>query len=388
VHRVGIREATSTGQSNHLTWRERFLIRCGPGPLAGVTTRDWLRLLRENQFSVDRAYLIRAASISWCALTNSIFRWYEDRRYGPKLKDVTVQPPLFVLGHWRSGTTHLHYLLGCDHRFACPNFYQCCFPHTFLSTEQYFSGLPAFLLPERRPYDNVRVDMKVPFEDEFAIGVSCFRSPYLTGVFPRRAEHYEQFLTFRGASRQAVEEWKASLLLLLKKLTLRYGKPLIVKSPAHTGRIRLLLELFPGAKFVHIHRDPYTVFQSFVHTHATGLPYGRLQNTDRFDWVGRVIRQYRELYDAFFEQRALIPAGHFHEIRFEKLERDPVGEVRKLYGALGMPDFEVVEPDLRRYVGSMRGYRKNVFPPLPPDQRRRIDAEWRRCFVEWGYRTG
>ena len=370
-----------------LSWRERFLIACGPGVLAGVTTADWLRLLRDNRFSIDTPYLLRAASVTWCALTNSAFRWYENLRYGPALNCVTVHPPLFVLGHWRSGTTHLHYLLGRDRRFACPNFYQCCFPHTFLSTEDHFSWPQAFLLPERRPYDNVRTDLKVPQEDEFALGVLCQRSPYLAGVFPRRAEHYDQFLTLRDASPRDVEAWKSALLVLVKKLTLKYGKPLVLKSPAHTGRIRLLLELFPGAKFVHIRRDPHTVFQSTVHTYATGLPYGRLQRTDRFDWTGRLIRQYRELYDAFFEQCPLIPAGNFHELCYEELERDPVGEVRRLYGALGLPDFAAVEPDVRRYVDSLGGYRKNVFPPLPPDQRRRVAAEWRRCFEAWGYPT-
>jgi hypothetical protein len=375
------------GGQRALSWRERFLIACGPGILAGVTTRDWLRLLRDNQFSIDPPYLIRAASVSWCALTNSLFRWYEDRRYGPRWKGVTVDPPLFVLGHWRSGTTHLHYLLGCDRRFACPNFYQCLYPHVFLSTDRRSSGLLEFMLPPRRPYDDVHVDLTVPCEDEFALAVSCFLSPYLAGVFPRRAEYYDQFLTFRHASRQAVDEWKAALLTLLRKLTLKYGKPLILKSPAHTGRIKLLLEMFPGAKFVHIHRDPYAVFQSSVHTYATGLPYGRLQCTDRHDWTGRIIRQYNELYDAFFEQRGVIPAGHFHEVCFEEMEQDPVGEVRKLYRALGMPSFDAAEPDLRRYLNSLSGYRKNTFPPLPADQRRRIAAAWRRSFDEWGYPT-
>src|SRR5215211_4690945 len=103
-----------------LSWRERFLIACGPGVLAGVTAGDWLRLLRENRFSIDSPYLLRAAAVTWAAVTNSVFRWFEDWHFGPRLKDVIVEPPLFVLGHWRSGTTHLHYLLGCDRRFACP----------------------------------------------------------------------------------------------------------------------------------------------------------------------------------------------------------------------------------------------------------------------------
>ena len=368
-----------------LSWRERFLIACGPGILAGITLADWLRLLRENRFSVDIRYLLRAVAISFAAAGNSVYQCYEQWRFGRRWKDLPVPSPLFVLGHWRSGTTHLHYLLGQDDRFAFPNFYQVFYPLTFLSTEKWLSALTAFLLPEHRAYDNVRLELKVPCEDEFAMCVSGFLSPYLTGVFPRQAEHYDQFLTFRNAAPQAVEEWKTRLRQFFQKLMLRYGKPLILKSPAHTGRIKLLLDMFPDAKFIHIHRHPYTVFQSIVHTYKTGLPFGRLQRTDDFDWTARAIRQYKELYDAFFEELGLIAAGHFHERNFEALEKDPVGEIRKLYEALGLPEFGKVEPILRAYVGSVSGYRKNTFPELAPDVRQQIASEWRRGFEEWGY---
>jgi hypothetical protein len=210
-------------------------------------------------------------------------------------------------------------------------------------------------------------------------------TPYLTGVFPRRGAHYDQFLTFRHAEPRAVEDWKASFRLFLKKVTLKTGKPLILKSPPHTCRIKLLLELFPGAKFIHIHRDPFTVFQSSVHTFATGLPFGRLQRTDSFDWTERIFRQYREMYDAFFEERALVPAGHLHEVCFEELERDPVGEMSKIYRALGLPEFAQIEPGVRRYIDSISSYRKNVFPELAPFLRQRIADEWKRSFEEWGY---
>jgi hypothetical protein len=367
------------------SWRERFLIGCGPGVLAGITLGDWVRLLRENRFSVDLAYLPRAVSISFAAVMNSLFRRYEEWRYGPKWKDMQVLPPLFVLGHWRSGTTHLHYLLALDDRFVCPNLYQAHFPHTFLSTERRFSGLMAFLLPRHRPYDNVKLDPTVPYEDEFAMCVAGFMTTYLTGVFPRRASHYEQFLSFRNVPPHAIERWKSSLRLFLQKLMLRHGKPLILKSPSHTCRIKFLLEMFPDARFVHIHRDPFTVFQSTVHTYAAGLPFGRLQRTDEYDWTERVVRQYKEMYDAFFEERGLIPDGHFHEMGFEELENDPVGEMRKLYEALGLPEFRNVEPTLKSYLHSLRDYRKNTFPELASEFRQRIAAEWRRCLEEWGY---
>jgi hypothetical protein len=89
----------------------------------------------------------------------------------------------------------------------------------------------------------------------------------------------------------------------------------------------------------------------------------------------------------FFEERGLIPKGHFHEVGFEALEADPVAQMRKLYEALGLPDFGPVEPVLRRYLGSVAGYQKNRFPELAPDVRTRIAREWRRCFDEWGYPT-
>ena len=172
---------------------------------------------------------------------------------------------------------------------------------------------------------------------------------------------------------------------VLQKLTLKTGKPLIVKSPSHTGRIKLLLEMFPEARFVHIHRDPVTVFQSLVHTHDTGLPFARLQRTEDVDWKSRIIRQYKELYDAYFAEREVIPAGRLHELSFANLERDPVEEVRKLYAALALPEFGHVEPALRTYLDSLASYRKNTFPELAPDLRRRVASEWSRCFEEWGY---
>ena len=112
----------------------------------------------------------------------------------------------------------------------------------------------------------------------------------------------------------------------------------------------------------------------------SGVQRSALEDLD--DWI---LRQYRVMYDAFFEERALIPAGQLHEMSFEQLEADPVGEVKRLYEALDLPDFGPAEPALRRYLDSIAGYRKNDFPEIPADLRCRIAEEWRRCFVEWGY---
>jgi hypothetical protein len=142
-----------------------------------------------------------------------------------------------------------------------------------------------------------------------------------------------------------------------RKLTWRYGRPLVLKSPPHTGRIRLQLEMFPRAKFVHIHRNPYAVYPSSRKTFRVN----DLQDPrgDDEDWV---LGQNRSMYEAFFEERELIPAGCYHEVGFERLEADPIGEIRRIHEALGLSDFGHVEPALRRYVDAIASYTKDAFP--------------------------
>src|SRR5262249_32216080 len=155
--------------------------------------------------------------------------------------------------------THLHYLLALDDRFAYPNTYQVTYPNTFLCTEALSARLGAALMPATRPMDNVRMSFQSPNEDEFALCGMTLCSPYIGLVFPRRQGRYAPFLPSRGVAEGVVTGWKAALVLFLKKLTWKYGRPLVLKSPPHPCRIRLLLDLFPDARFVHIRRNPYDV---------------------------------------------------------------------------------------------------------------------------------
>jgi LPS sulfotransferase NodH len=168
-------------------------------------------------------------------------------------------------------------------------------------------------------------------------------------------------------------------------MTWKFGRPLVLKSPPHTCRIRLLLEMFPDARFVHIHRDPYAVFRSTRGTIRTDKTLCLQEASDSPDPDARIIRRYRIMYDSFFEERHLIPEGRFHELSFEELERDPVGVVRRIYEHLDIHGFEEFEPSLKRYAGSVSGYRKNEFPELPETLREKIAHAWERSFEEWGY---
>ena len=103
-----------------------------------------------------------------------------------------------------------------------------------------------------------------------------------------------------------------------------------------------------------------------------------MSRSERSGSIGRCI-------DAFFEEKGLIGKDRFHEVRFEDLEQDPIGQMREVYRSLGLPNFGEVEPALRLYLGTLSGYRKNEHAELSTATRERIARECHRCFEEWRY---
>ena len=371
-----------------MAWQHTFAAAFGPGLFTGITWGDWWRLLRANRFLVHPRYAVRFAAVTACSLANSVHLKGELRKFGEEFSQVKIPPPLFVLGHWRSGTTHLHYLLTQDDRFAFPSMYQVLYPNTFLKTEAIDANRLSIVTPETRgALDNVKFSMQVPGEEELALANMTGLSPYTSFAFPRRQDYYDRFLTLDNTSQEETETWKNAFLLFLKKLTCKHQRPLILKSPPHTARIKLLLDLFPDAKFVHVRRHPLHVFRS-TRRLQTVLNRFWKQGTGRIIGDHRIVRQYREMYDAYFQQRDLIPHGHLHEISFEDLEADPIGQLHNVYEALDLPTFDHVEPRLAEYVDSLGEYRKNEFDELPVDIRNQLTREWSICFDEWGYSHG
>jgi hypothetical protein len=143
--------------------------------------------------------------------------------------------------------------------------------------------------------------------------------------------------------------------------------------------------MFPEARFVHVCRNPYDVFRSQRHYFDTAMWYTYLQRPDVSRIDDGILARYSALYDAYFADRPQIPAGRLHELRFESLERDPVGQMDKLYQALELPGFDRFRPQLQSYVDALAGYRKNRFEPLNVADRTHVAAAWRRGFQEFDY---
>jgi hypothetical protein len=355
--------------------------------LAGITAGAWWQLLRENRFSVSPAYWHRAAFITLSSVLNSWHARREHQRFGAAIARTVVHPrPVFILGHWRSGTTHLHNLLALDDQFAFANTYQVVNPATFLGTEDVRSRKYAWMVPAKRLMDNMALSFQAPQEEEFAPALLSLKSLYLGMSFPRRMPYYERHLTFDDADPADREAWKAAHLAFVRKLSYKYeGRPLLLKSPPNTARVRLLLEMFPEARFVHIHRHPYEVFQSQLKFYDTVLWHTYLQRPDRSRMSDEILDRYQRVFAALFRDLPQIPPGNFTELAFTELEAKPVSSIERIYADLGLEGFIRLKPKLEHALASLRGYEKNKFAPLDPAMRSRVQSAANACFERWGY---
>jgi omega-hydroxy-beta-dihydromenaquinone-9 sulfotransferase len=306
--------------------------------------------------------------------------------YGRKVDAVQLsQPPLFILGHWRAGTTFLHELLIRDPAHTYFNTYQCFTPHHFVLTERWLVPWIGMFVPERRPMDNMAAGWNRPMEDEFALQSLGVPTPYLCAMFPNRGSVYPEYLSLREPTEADRQRWKHELLTFCKRLAYRDNRRIVIKSPAHTARVRTLLEVFPDAKFVHISRDPYPLYRSTLALWRSLNAEEGLQVVRDESWIEPyIIDSLRRMYDAYLEDRALLRDDQLVELRYEDLVADAEVQLRSVYERLELGDFERVKPALDAHLHEVRNYRKNRHS-LDEETRERIRAEWARYFDEFGY---
>lgn len=354
----------------------------GTGILGGATFSQWWKLLGDNKFHVEPRYWPRALNLTLASTVNSLVKRHEDRVFGPELENPEIPAPLFILGAWRSGTTHLFNLMAQDDRFGYPTTYDVVNPHTCLTMAGPGARLLHTLAPGTRPMDRMKQGAYEPSEEDMAM-VPAGMSSMLGLVFPSRRDHYWRYVTLDEVDPDELASWRQTYLRFVGKMTLARGRPLILKSPANTGRIRLLLDMFPEARFVTIHRHPHEIYQSTRHTWVTTTPWWRLHGGSFDSWM--IIRRYAELFDAYFDQRALIPEGRLHEVAFTDLEENPLNTLNGIYESLGLPAFPWARPAIEAYLADISGYRRNVLEDPPRVIAERLARQWPKAFDNWGY---
>jgi omega-hydroxy-beta-dihydromenaquinone-9 sulfotransferase len=363
-------------------YKDRFWI---PRFWDGMCIRGWFSLLARNRFAVAPICIGMALIISALTIVNFVLWLVEVVFFGRKIRRMKIEhDPIFVVGHWRSGTTLLHELLVLDPRHTFADTYACFAPNHFLASGWLMRPCLQFLLPSRRPMDNMAAGWDRPQEDEFALCNMGVRSPYLTSTFPNRPPQDQEYLDLNGVSAPALAEWRQAFLWFLKRITLRNPKRIVLKSPPHTARIRVLLEMFPKAKFVHIARDPYVIFPSTMNLWKRLYQDQGLQVPTCEGLEEHILATFTRMYEAFDRDRPSIGAGQFCEIRYEDLIADPAGQMRLIYEQLELGDFAAVEPAIRQYFAGKKDYKTNRYQ-ITPAIRAEITRRWGKYFKDYGY---
>jgi len=339
---------------------------------------------------IDRAYIPCLLFVSLTTLLTSPLRLWERIRYGRAIKRTAIHPsPVFIIGHWRSGTTHLHNLMCQDKNFGYVSTFQAMAPGFCMVGDKRIKSALATLARKRYPtrlIDNIPLTFDAPQEDEFALATLSPYSFVHAFTFPKQAaSFFKRYVLFEGISEAVRAKWVRTYLAILRKATLRNGgRRLVSKNCGHSARIRTVLDLFPDAKFIFIHRDPYEVLLSTVHMHKTVIPRSQLQDADPAQIEARVLQFYAQLMQRYLAERSLIPAGNLVEVRFEALEASPLDQLRNIYEALELPGFDAAEQDFRVYIDSVSDYKKNAYE-MNDGIVAKVNEHWQIAFDEWGY---
>lgn len=339
---------------------EIFMKRSAPeiNNLLGCRLDVWLGLLWKNARAVSKKRVGMIVKITLLSALLFIPSLIEDIVVRVKSRRIKVEAPVFILGHWRSGTTYLFKLMSMDKRFGYMNSTE-----TYMFNNCYLLGgiinrVIKLLIPAKRPMDNMVWTVDSPQEECFAISLMTDESMIPMIDFPRNRDAYiektfEQNLTGR---------WQKAHLYVTKKLTLmKKDSRLLLKSPDNTAKAALLAEMYPGAKFVNIYRDPYVVIDSTLNMYRRAFSMVSLgEMPDDESLEDFLVGYFEKIYRAYFDDLAKLPEDSIVEISYDELTGDPLAALEKIYGALRLDGFEEATPDFAEYIASQKSYVPNV----------------------------
>ena len=312
----------------------------------------------------------------------------QDRRYDKRLKNQAINmEPVFILGHWRSGTTFVHNVLAHDKHFGYTTTYQTVFPHMMMWGQPMFKKTMAWLMPDKRPTDNMELNVDLPQEEEFALSNMMPCSYYDFWFLPQNMlEYCDRFLTMKTATPEEHRMFRETFLKLIKiSLWNTQGSQFLSKNPPHTGKVKEILEMFPNAKFIYLMRNPYTVFESTRSFFTNTIIPLQLQKISPEELEKNILEVYTRLYRKYEEDKKLIPAGNLIEIKFEDFEADALAMTEKIYRTLAIPGFEAAKADIAAYLDKKKGYKKNAYK-YETRTVELVEKHWDYALKQWDYK--
>lgn len=315
--------------------------------------------------------------------------WYERLFRARRIRASRISAqPLFLLGHYRCGTTLLHKLLAANPEWVYPELMDFFFP--FFSPRLHAWLFPwvkkaLALLHVRNPYfHQYDLRMEDPVEEDlhFAFAVSPV-STYWGFVFSGSAREWlNRTIAFRD---EAVRKrWQAGYFYGIQRLSYRKkGKMLVLKSPPSMGRVGALLELFPEARFVYISRKPVDVFRSMEKmANQVIVRQFSVQGLDKDAIREMVLDHYLTLFRAYQAEKGTIPEGRLIEIRYDELMQSPLETIQKVFTTLGLGDWEAYLPHLEAALSKEKAYQPDQ-NPVPAELEALVKSRLPEIVAEW-----
>ena len=347
-------------------------------PLCGATLDTLVPLLLKGGVSPRRAHVVAIALAT--ALVRLPFTLGEAAL---TRSDGAYPAPIFIVGHWRSGTTHLTNVLSRSQAFGILSPMAVGLPAEALGLARIAAPFVGQFFPRTRLIDHIALAPDLPQEDELAMAnlstLSCNHGIY----FPSRLmREFDRGVFGEAVAASDQRRWARRLERYVAKMTRAAGRPLLIRNPANSARIPALRAIWPSARFIHIHRHPAQVYASSVRmfsTLARELSLGAAEIDAR-----ELVRQvYPRLMARLIEQSASLPSEIYAEIRYDSFVRDPRRELARLHDQLRLPGFGRAIERMESYIASQRH--------LPqPHRLDAPDADWlaARCapvFARFGY---
>jgi hypothetical protein len=254
----------------------------------------------------------------------------------PEVLDSPVERPLFVLGMPRTGTTVISYLLDQDPARRSLLHWQCVDPIPPASTEMLRTDPRCLsLLDEQRKIlefikqANMALphweDADGPTEDMF-IHNQDFKGLSWDSFLP--TDRYARWLFDEADMSSTYEYQKRYLQVLQSKAPGNWS----LKMPSHSVHIEALLKVFPDARLVWAHRDPYKATGSLCNLWR--LPQSLVMNTellDQTEMARNAVWQMQYHVERPLRARDRIGDDRFFHMYYHEMMRDPMDVMRRLY---------------------------------------------------------
>lgn len=308
--------------------------------------------------------------------------------YAKRIRNTEIaQPPIFILGHYRSGTTYLHKLLVADKRFGFITYYDILCPNSSLLFGKLQKNVLQFFIRLFRYktsfFNNTIPQLDEPAEEErFLINKASAYTDYWKFLFPLCWSKWES-VSQQCMNEKYYEAWAAEYKSVLQLAAYKSkGKQLVLKSPQNTERIKYLLKMFPDAKFIYISRNPYHVYYSMMNLWNRAIKKFCLQKITDGQVEEIIFSHYKNMMEQYEKDKHLIPAANLVEVLYEDLEKKPLAVLKKMYESLGISGFDKSKENINNQLQSEKYYHKFEYN-YSEDIYKMIDKRWAAYIHKW-----